>query len=312
MTYFTIVLGQIFIFIIYAVIGILAVKTKILDKEGLGVLSRFITRIALPLLIFTNTINGATREQFLGAVPIMLATVLMYLLLYLLALVLARISKLQGNEKNVYRACSIFGNNGFMGIPIVSALFPEQGLLYIALFTVVDQMVLWTTVVTLTAPVEQQNGMCFSDKVKKMINPATVGIVLAVLGIFLNVKLPAALNTALTKTGAISTPLAMIYLGGIFCYTDIPKYLKKAEIYATVLLKMCLFPIAFFYLLKLIPGITQDIAVTMSVLSALPTMTFVAMLAQIQKSADEYSAGMIFVTTLFSIVTLPLVCLIIG
>ena len=145
-----------------------------------------------------------------------------------------------------------------------------------------------------------------------MINPATVGIVLAVLGIFLNVKLPAALNTALTKTGAISTPLAMIYLGGIFCYTDIPKYLKKAEIYATVLLKMCLFPIAFFYLLKLIPGITQDIAVTMSVLSALPTMTFVAMLAQIQKSADEYSAGMIFVTTLFSIVTLPLVCLIIG
>ena len=124
MTYFTIVLGQIFIFIIYAVIGILAVKTKILDKEGLGVLSRFITRIALTLLIFTNTINGATREQFLGAVPIMLATVLMYLLLYLLALVLARISKLQGNEKNVYRACSIFGNNGFMGIPIVSALFP--------------------------------------------------------------------------------------------------------------------------------------------------------------------------------------------
>lgn len=86
----------------------------------------------------------------------------------------------------------------------------------------------------------------------------------------------------------------------------------KAEIYGTVILKMCIFPIVFFYLLKLIPGITQDIAVTMSVLSALPTMTSIAMLAQIQKSADEYSAGMIFVTTLFSIVTLPFVCLCIG
>ena len=53
-------------------------------------------------------------------------------------------------------------------------------------------------------------------------------------------------------------------------------------------------------------------AVTMSVLSALPTMTSVTMLAQIQKSADEYSAGMIFVTTLFSSVTLPLVCFAIG
>lgn len=50
----------------------------------------------------------------------------------------------------------------------------------------------------------------------------------------------------------------------------------KAEIYGTVILKMCIFPIVFFYLLKLIPGITQDIAVTMSVLSALPTMTSIA------------------------------------
>lgn len=198
------------------------------------------------------------------------------------------------------------------GIPIVAALFPEHGLLYIALFTVVDQMFLWTVGVTLTAPEEQQKGMSFAGKLKKMMNPATVGIVLAVIGIFLNIKLPAPLNSALTKTGAISTPLAMIYLGGIFCYTDIVKFLKKAEIYGTVILKMCLFPILFFYLLKLIPGITQDIAVTMSVLSALPTMTSVAMLAQIQKSADEYSAGMMFVTTLFSIVTLPMVCFFIG
>ncbi len=308
MTYFSIVLEQIIIFIIYAAVGIIAVKAKVLNKDGLGVMSKFITKIALPLLIFTNTINGATREQFMGALPIMLATVLMYLLLYLLAYLLARFFKLQGNEKNVYRACSIFGNNGFMGIPIVAALFPEHGLLYIALFTVVDQMFLWTVGVTLTAPGEQQKGMSFAGKLKKMINPATVGIVLAVIGIFLNIKLPAPLNTALTKTGSISAPLAMIYLGGIFCYTDIVKYLKKAEIYGTVILKMCLFPILFFYLLKLIPGITQDIAVTMSVLSALPTMTSVAMLAQIQKSADEYSAGMIFVTTLFSIVTLPMVC----
>ena len=105
MTYFLIVLEQIFIFVVYAVIGIIAVKAHVLNKEGLGVMSRFITKIALPLLIFTNTINGAEREQFLGAVPIMLATALMYLLLYFLALAMACIFRLKGNEKNVYRAC---------------------------------------------------------------------------------------------------------------------------------------------------------------------------------------------------------------
>ena len=185
-------------------------------------------------------------------------------------------------------------------------------MLYIALFTVVDQMILWTVGVSLTAPQEQSTGMSVPAKIKKMVNPAMVGIVLAVICIFLNVKLPAPIHSALTKTGSVSTPLAMIYLGGIFCYTDIFKYLRKVEIYGTIILKMCIFPILFFYILKWIPGITHDIAVTMSVLSALPTMTSVAMLAQIQKSDDEYSAGMIFVTTLFSVVTLPLICLIIG
>lgn len=312
MVYFSIVMEQITIFIIYALIGIIAVKANVLNKDGLGVLSKFITKISLPLLIFTNTINGATRQQFLEALPIMLATAVMYLLLYLLALGLSSVFRLKGNERNVYRACSIFGNNSFMGIPLVAALFPEQGLLYIGLFTVVDQMVLWTVGMTLTAPVDQVSSMSIPAKLKKMINPAVIGILLAVIGVFLGVQLPAPLNTALTKTGAISTPLAMIYLGGIFCYTNIREYLKKAEIYGTIILKMCIFPVLFFYLLKWMPGITQEIAVTMSVLSALPTMTTVAMLSQIQKSADEYSAGMVFVTTLFSIVTLPLVCLLIG
>lgn len=91
MVYFSIVMEQITIFIIYALIGIIAVKANVLNKDGLGVLSKFITKISLPLLIFTNTINGATRQQFLEALPIMLATAVMYLLLYLLALGLSSV-----------------------------------------------------------------------------------------------------------------------------------------------------------------------------------------------------------------------------
>ena len=62
MEYFLIVLEQICIFVIYALIGVIAVKSKVLDKKGLDVLSRYITKIGLPFLIFTNTINGADRQ----------------------------------------------------------------------------------------------------------------------------------------------------------------------------------------------------------------------------------------------------------
>ncbi len=312
MEYFHVVLEQIGIFIIYAVIGIIAVKTKVLDQKGLDVLSRFITKIALPLLIFMNTINGATRQQFIAALPVLLVTAAMYFLLYFLCIGLAKIFRLKGNRRNVYRACSMFGNIGFMGIPIIGALFPEHGLLYIALFTVIDQLLLWTVGVNLTSLVEQESRLSAAERIKKMINPAAAGIVLAVIGIFLNIRLPGILDTALTKTGASATPLAMVYLGGVFSCMDIRKYLKKKEFYGTVLVKMCVFPVLFYMVLHQIPWITTEIAVTAGVLSAMPGMSSVAMLAQSQGSDGEYSAGMIFVTTLCSIVTLPLICLLIG
>lgn len=257
MAYFSIVLSQIIGFVIYILIGIAAVRMRILGSRSLGVFSRFITKISLPLLLFSNTLNGATRQQFISALPVLAVTVLMYFLLYLLCRLLARLFGLKGNENHVYRACAMFGNIGFMGIPIVAAVFPEQGMLYIALFTVIDQLLLWTLGVNLTAP------------------------------------------------------LAMIYMGGLFCYIDIPRYIRKKEFYGAVAIKMCLFP-PLFYMLCQTLDVVHDVTVTMSLLSALPSMAAVVMLAQNQRSAGNYAAGMILVTTLCSIVTLPLVCLGLG
>ena len=69
MDYFSIVLGQIIGFVIYILIGIIGVRMGVLTPRSLGVLSQFITKISLPLLLFTNTLNGATREQFIGDLP---------------------------------------------------------------------------------------------------------------------------------------------------------------------------------------------------------------------------------------------------
>lgn len=308
MQYFSIVLSQVIGFVVFVIIGIICVKTRIFGPRGLGLFSRFITHVSLPLLLFTNTLNGADRQQFIAALPIIFITAVFYLVLYVVCRLLAAVFQLKGNERQVYRACAMFGNVGFMGIPIIAAVFPKQGMLYIALFTVVDQLLLWTLGVDLTAPVDKLNAMSPLERLKKMVNPATVAIVLAVIGIFIGVKLPESVDQALTRAGGITTPLAMIYMGGLFCYIDIPQYVKSIEFYGTVVLKMCLLPLVFYYGL-LYCGVLQDIATTMALLASLPAMASVVMLAQNQKSAGNYAAGMTLVTTACSVVTIPLVCL---
>lgn len=311
MAYFSIVLSQIIGFVIYILIGIAAVRTHVLTSRSLGVFSQFITKVTMPILLFVMTLNGATRQQFISALPVLAVSVLLYFLLYLLCRLWARLFGLKGNENHVYRACAMFGNIGFMGIPIIAAIFPKQGMLYIALFTVVDQLLLWTLGVNLTAPVDKENAMSPASRLRKMVNPATIAIVLAVIGLFIGLHLPEPINAALTKAGLLTPPMALIYLGGLFCYIDIPQYIRKKEIYGTVAVKMCLFPLVFYEICQFLQ-VPHDITLTMSILPTLPSMAVIVMLAQNQRSAGNYAAGMLLVTTLCSIVTIPLVCLGLG
>ena len=309
MNYFSIVLEQIEIFVVYMLIGIFAVKMHFLDREKLGVLSGCITKILLPLLIFTNTINGTTREQFLSSVVIILLAAVLYLTLYVVSAVLAKFLKIDCKHESLYRACTMFGNCGFMGIPIITSLYPEYGGLYIAMYTVIDQLALWTVGTDLTSPVDNTNKLSTSQRFRKMINPATIAILAGVFIVLTGVKLPSIIVTALAKTGAAASPLAMVYLGGVFCYIKIIDYLKLKEVYVTIVVKMLLLPILVYSILSHISAVNQNVAVTIGILCALPTMSSVAMMAESQHSDSDYATGFIFVTTLISIITLPVVCL---
>lgn len=314
MTYFLIVIRQIAQFLLFAAIGVIVAKTNIITRANIGMLSRLVVRVFLPLYIFTNTINGATRADLAKSWVVILLTVVLYLVAYLVAAGLAKSFRLEGNRKQVFKACAMFGNIGFMCIPIVAALFPETAMLYIALFTIPDQLILWTVGVILTSPVEGEYAESFDWKSagKKMVNPMNLSILLAVLLVAMNVRLPDLLNTSLTRVGQMATPMAMIYLGAMFSFVNIPQYLKHAEFYVEAIVKMVALPVLFYLAVRLLPGVPEDMAVTLSMVLAMPTMVTVAMQAEIQKSDADYSTGMVFMTTLLSVLTIPLVCLIVG
>lgn len=312
MEYFYIVSQQLGMFAVYVFIGVWIMKKKIFTEQGLAIFSKYITKIALPLWMFITTLNGATREQFIEALPVIGAAAFMYLVFFIVFLILAGPLGLKGNRRNIFRSCSMFGNVGFMGIPIIAALFPEHGYLYIALFSVIDQLMLWTVGIDLAASVEGNHKRTPAERFRNMVNPATICISLAVIGIFAGIKLPYVLNTALLKIGATTTPLAMIYIGGLFCTIPLKRYLQEKATYVTVLVKMVLIPLFLYNVMSYFTVTTHEIIVTISVLSGMPTMIVMAMLAQNQHSDSDFAAGIIFVTTLFSLVTLPFICYFMG
>lgn len=305
MNIFPIVVNQSISFAVLILIGVIAVKTHILNDKTLPIISQFVMKLALPLLIFTNTLNGATRQQLLTDLPMLVAVAALFFVLAIIGHCLARIFRLPREQSRLLQALTMFGNVGFIGIPIIAALYPEQGMLYIALYTIIDQFLLWTVGVQLTSPL-RKDGPTLMSNLRSMVNPASVGVILGVVGILLGVHLPSMIDTPLTKVGASASPLALIYLGGLFCYCDIPRFARKAEFYVLALIKMILLPLLFYCILRSIFS-DLELVTALTMLAALPCMSSIAMFSQAYGTDHEYTAGAIMMTTIFSIFTLPLV-----
>ena len=88
----------------------------------------------------------------------MLLTAVMYALLILVFWLVAELLRLKGSRSHVFQASLIFGNAGFIGIPLIMALWPQNGAIYVALMSIIDQTLLWTYGVWLCEPVAETTG----------------------------------------------------------------------------------------------------------------------------------------------------------
>ncbi len=298
----TVLLQQIGMFVIYIITGVILIRTKVLTRENLEIISKVVIKLSLPVMIFINTVNGVDRQSFFSSLSILGIAAVMYVCLLILGTLSGKVFHLHGEHLQLYRAMTVFGNVGFMGIPIVVSIYPEKGMLYMAVFTIIDQLMLWTLGVKLTSS-EKESG---TFNPKKLINPVTVAIILAMICVLTGIRILLVLNTALQKMGATATPLAMIYLGGVFACIDVLSFVKKPDYYGITLIKMIGFPVLFYILLRLVP-IPADIRMTMALTSAMPVMSSVVMMANASGSDGDYAMGGIVVTTLCSVLTLPVV-----
>ena len=175
MNTFWILMEQIELFIVYLVIGVILVRTGVLSDKGLDWIARVVMKLSLPTMIFVNVVSQVDRVALVKSLSIIGLAVTASTLLYGLGVVLTKLFHVEGDRAQIYRAMTMFGNVGFMGIPIITSIFQERGMLYVSVFTIVDQLAMWTVGVKLTSP----SGKGKFDP-KKLINPATVAIALAI------------------------------------------------------------------------------------------------------------------------------------
>ena len=326
---FGVMVGQLVGFLIMLMVGYGCVRLRFYGKTALDGMCSLLLNVLIPVLVFSNAVDGTDRSHLEANWGVMLLTAVMYGLLILTFWGFAHLLRLTGSRSHVFQASLVFGNAGFIGIPLIMALWPREGAIYVALMSIIDQTLLWTYGVWLCEPIRPVAGVAEGNVatalrpslgsrvlglLRRFVNPAFIGVMIALALILLGITVPELILKPLHTIGAMATPMSLIYLGGLFALTKWWGVLRRYELYAGLVAKMIAFPLAFYALLTWAVGvlpfallITHDMILMITVIAGLPTMTTIAMFTGRKNNMPEYAVGFVLVSTLFSLVSLTIV-----
>lgn len=299
MNEFYIVLKQLIqLFIIFG-IGAWAMKQSIITDRDLPFISRLIGKVLIPIFIYMNIIKEGSFTKLVEYFPALYLSILVYGLLIVIFYAIAKLAKFELNHSRVFQGVFIFINVGFIGFPIMFSLYPQDGPLYVAWITLVDQFLLWTYGVFLTSGQKQ-------FKLMQMFNPPTYALILAIITIALGIKPPELISKALWNLSSTATPLCMVYMGAMFYLVKPFWVLKSWEVYVGIGVKMVLLPLLIGLGIHNL-DLPASMKGTFIVLAALPPMILIPMIVPETSKEKPFAIGATLVGIVACLFTIPLV-----
>jgi predicted permease len=300
-TDFLIVADQIFILVLLIAAGYVAVATKIVDPRATRGLSGLLVNITIPALIVASMQVPFTPERLIGAETLILATGALYVFSFALAWVVSKAMRVPAAEEGVLQFAIVFGNVGFMGFPVALTLFGEESLFYVAIFNLIFNVLVFSVGI---AMLTEGRGKGFDPKL--LLNP---GIAASIVGFALflgSVEIPSPFIDSIELLGGVTTPLAMIIVGAMLATFPAREMVGNWRIWAASAILLLAVPAAYCYLLAPVfpdPYI-NGIMITMA---AMPAAANTVIFAEQYGADSRLASQIVFVSTIGSLVTIPLI-----
>ncbi len=300
------------------IVGYVAGKLGIVNSVASKNLSRLIITIGQPALIIYSLVRMPyTHEDLLlGIKTLGFGLVLHGVLALLSYFAYFRFRDL--DERKITEFATIFGNVGFIGIPILESLFGAMGAFMGAFFVVSFNLVLWTWGISILA--RKRDDIKLTPK-KILLNfgtvPSAIGFVIFLLKGLLPSLLPTealkvvdvcapSVMQALSYVASLCTPVSMLIIGALLATRTPRQIFGSAKIYYLCLVKLLLIPMLVCVLMKLC-GFDANWILFAATVTSMPSATTVTMLAELYDITPGYSAQAVGTTSLFSIATMPMV-----
>lgn len=281
-------------------IGLLMVWKGWLKSEGRNSLSILITHFALPCAVFNSFQIPYSPETLDLILRSLVVAALFFLLLYLMSIVFTTFFKISNKLRTVWIGCCTFSSVLFIGIPIVNALFGELGLVILISFNTIGNLFLFGLGESIFA------GKLLVEPKKLVTAPAIIAAIFGFICFMLKIETPAIMSVPVQTIASFTTPLAMIINGALLSENLSIKRIINLRVFQFCTVRLILIPIVLISFFQFI--LTDALIVKIvSLIACMPSGAVNSVFAEKYSGQGGVASEFIISSTLYSIVTIPIV-----
>lgn len=293
------VASNVLVMLFLMLIGYIFTKKGVFTKEGIKQMTELALRVAVPCLIINSYQREFELEMAKNLGLAMIFTLFIHIVYMLIVTVVFK--KREDKKDRISKFSAIYSNCGFMALPLIQAIYGDEGVFYAVAYVTVFNILYWTHGVFIyTKDIKRLS-------LKKIIfNPGVLGAIIGITLFVTQITLPAPIGKTVGFMASINTPIPMIVLGTYLVNLNIKQTLKNGSLWAVTHLRLFILPIITMFALKIL-GWEDIISMPLILASASPVAAVATLFAVRYNLDSEYSTQAVSFTTLLSVITIPVI-----
>lgn len=289
---------QVVILFILIAVGFVCGKIKIFNDNAITNMTNFVLLIVTPCVL----IECFQREFDPNMLKNLGIAALIAICSFALSILIVNIiiHDKDKTRERVYRFSAIFSNCAFMSLPLQSALLGSDGVFYGAAYIAVFNIVVWSYGVISMSGEKKVNIL------KIVLNPGILGVLIGIALFLLSVSLPSPVLKPISYLANLNTPLPMVIIGYHLSKVNLLKSFKDVKSYIVIGIKLILIPFLALGIL-LLCDIDKSVLIACIIAISAPTAAMCTMFSAKYNQATDLSVNLVSVSTLLSIVTMPVI-----
>ena len=309
------IFSKVLVVFIYIGVGLIANRLKVLPEESVKHFISLVMGITVPCLVISSItgqdLNGDMYRNTI--LTLLLTTLVLIVTAFATTFVSDRIFPWKDQQdRNVLASAMTGCNAGFMGLPIASAVFGELVFYYLVIQNIANNLYLFVmSLAQLHHRESEKSSKSLSEKLKPLVNPTSVATIVSLIMLFAGIHLPEYAMDIVTTLGDITIPLSMILVGVQLGGADFKKLIADKALLITSVMKLIAVPALALLILTPMP---VDPVVKLTVLLGMcfPSAVIGVAVAAQENKNYQLMAEAVAITTLLSVITLPVWIMIIS